>query len=177
MHFQLDKNANYVDVKVVPKIEYQFQAVAREDKGPIVGIDWNKSPLTDFKTSIHNKAPPPPPPVVEQTVMAAPTSSSIKSSVDKPALNSNVGAASPTSETSKTETNSVLPMSVEVLAIVVVIGVAVLLVFVGVAYRLFCAKTGPVDEESCADDDHEDHDEDDDSDHEEKERLDSTNSS
>jgi hypothetical protein len=42
-------------VKVVPKVDYQFQAVAREDKGPIVGIDWNKSPLTDFKTSMHNK--------------------------------------------------------------------------------------------------------------------------
>ena len=42
-------------MKVVPKVDYQFQAVAREDKGPIVGIDWNKSPLTDFKTSMHNK--------------------------------------------------------------------------------------------------------------------------
>lgn len=26
-------NHNYIDVKVTPKITYQFQAVAREDKG------------------------------------------------------------------------------------------------------------------------------------------------
>ena len=62
---QLDRNANTVDVKVVAKVDYQFQAVAREDKGPIAGIDWNKSALTDFKTSAHNKEvpriPDPPP--------------------------------------------------------------------------------------------------------------------
>jgi len=41
-------------MQVTPKAEYQFQAVAREDKGTIGGVDWNKSPLTDFKTSTHN---------------------------------------------------------------------------------------------------------------------------
>jgi hypothetical protein len=66
-------------------------------------------------------------------------------------------------------------MSIEVLAIVIVVGVAVLLVFVGVAYKLFCAKKDPVDEESCAGDDRDE--DDDDSDHEEKEHLDASNSS
>ena len=63
-------------------------------------------------------------------------------------------------------------MSIEVLAIIVVCGIAVLLIFVGVVYKLFCGKREPVDEESCAGDD--DHDEDDEA---EKEHLDSTNSS
>jgi nitrogen fixation-related uncharacterized protein len=64
-------------------------------------------------------------------------------------------------------------MSIEILAIIVVVGVAVLLIFVGVAYKLFCGKSGDdVDEESCGDD----HDDDDDE-HGERENLDSTNSS
>ena len=168
---------------MVPKLEYQFQAVAREDKGPIVGIDWNKSPLTDFKTSVYNKEISKNPPPVEQPVIPVPNTSSIQSSGDRdkaPTHNSASAAAVPTSETSiKDPSESILPMSIEVLAIVVVVGVAVLLVFVGVAYRLFCAKTGPVDEESCAGDDHDDeHDgDDDDSDREEREHLDTTNSS
>ena len=40
-----------IDIKVSPKVEYQFQAVAREDKGSVIGVDWNKSDITDFKTS------------------------------------------------------------------------------------------------------------------------------
>ena len=46
---------NYIDIKVVPKVPYQFQAVAREDKGLIRGINWNKSPIIEFRTSIHNQ--------------------------------------------------------------------------------------------------------------------------
>ena len=45
------KSANFVDIKVTPKIDYNFQAVAREDKGLIGGVDWNKSPTVQFKTS------------------------------------------------------------------------------------------------------------------------------
>ncbi len=32
-----------------------FQAVAREEKGAIGGVDWNKSPPAQFKTSIVQK--------------------------------------------------------------------------------------------------------------------------
>lgn len=45
------KDLDYVDIEVTPKIPYQFQAVAREDKGLVGGVDWNKSPTVDFKTS------------------------------------------------------------------------------------------------------------------------------
>jgi len=39
---------------------------------------------------------------------------------------------------------SALPLSIEVLAIIIVCGIAVLLIFVGVAYKLFCGKREPV---------------------------------
>ena len=50
-----------VDIVVIPKIYYDFQAVAREDKGVIGGVDWNKSPTVTFKTSSigGNSGPPP----------------------------------------------------------------------------------------------------------------------
>lgn len=49
---------SYMQVKVTPKVTYQFQAVAREDKGLVGGIDWNKSPIVNFKTSRVNEEVP-----------------------------------------------------------------------------------------------------------------------
>ena len=51
-------DVSYMQVKVTPKVTYQFQAVAREDKGLVGGIDWNKSPIVDFKTSRVNEEVP-----------------------------------------------------------------------------------------------------------------------
>jgi len=45
---------NHIDVEVIPKVPYQFQVVAREDKGPVLGVDYNKSELREFKTSSLN---------------------------------------------------------------------------------------------------------------------------
>ena len=53
----VDKDSNYADIDVVPKTYYQFQAVAREQKGLLGGVDYNKSPVVDFKTSV-NVSPP-----------------------------------------------------------------------------------------------------------------------
>ena len=55
---QLDKNANFVDIKVEPKVDFQFQVMARVDKGPNQGYDWNKSPLVDFRTLADNQESP-----------------------------------------------------------------------------------------------------------------------
>ena len=44
-----------INITVTPKIMYQFQVVAREDKGVIGGINWNKSPTVEFKTSSSNR--------------------------------------------------------------------------------------------------------------------------
>ena len=50
----ISKEANSVEIKVTPKVMYQFQVVAREDKGLIGGVDWNKSPTVDFQTATNN---------------------------------------------------------------------------------------------------------------------------
>ena len=42
---------NSSDVNVTPEIAYKFQAVAREDKGLIGGIIWNKSPIVEYMTT------------------------------------------------------------------------------------------------------------------------------
>jgi hypothetical protein len=156
-----------IKIQVVPKVDYQFQAVAREDKGPIVGIDWNKSPLTDFKTSVHNKEVN----KIPDPIITNPTDASLTSSEGGSSSQGIIPTAAVVeSHQEKEPTGSILPMSIEVLAIIIVCGVAVLLIFIGVVYKLFCGKRGDdIDEESCAEDD--EHDE------AEKERLDSTNSS
>ena len=42
-----------------PKVDFQFQVMARVNKGPNQGYDeWNKSPLVDFRTSADNKEIP-----------------------------------------------------------------------------------------------------------------------
>lgn len=51
----MEPDSNSIDITVTPKIMYQFQAVAREDKGVIGGIDWNKAPTVEFKTSSSNR--------------------------------------------------------------------------------------------------------------------------
>ena len=49
----------YATIKVIPRVEYTFQVIAREDKG-IRGIDYNKSKLSTFKTSRFNSNNQPP---------------------------------------------------------------------------------------------------------------------
>ncbi len=45
----------HVEVQVDPKVEYRFQAVAREEKGIVGGVDWNKSKPRAFTTSTNNR--------------------------------------------------------------------------------------------------------------------------
>ena len=47
-----------VEVAVAAAETYMFQAVAREDKGLVGGVDWNKSPTVAFATSLPTEAPP-----------------------------------------------------------------------------------------------------------------------
>lgn len=37
---------------LTPRVSYTFQLVAREDKGLLLGVDWNRSPLVRFTTSV-----------------------------------------------------------------------------------------------------------------------------
>lgn len=160
----LDVNANSVVVKVIPKVDYQFQAVAREDKGVIGGIDWNKSPLTDFRTSVHNKEVP-----LKQEPAPTAATSTKSAAANPPNSNSPSQGTSqltvPTAVSEVQPKESALPLSIEMLAVVVVCAVGVLLIFIGVVYKFFCNKSSEeVDEESYAEE------------NEEKEHLDSTDS-
>ena len=42
---------SFLDIKVQPKVGYLFQVIAREDKGMILGVDYNKSKTTKWRTS------------------------------------------------------------------------------------------------------------------------------
>ena len=50
----ISKQVFYATIKVIPRVEYTFQVIARENKGSFLGIDYNKSKLTTFKTSRLN---------------------------------------------------------------------------------------------------------------------------
>ena len=47
----VEASENSVNITVKAGVQYHFQAVAREDKGVIGGVDWNKSPPSHFTTS------------------------------------------------------------------------------------------------------------------------------
>ena len=44
----LELDTFQVEIKVTPKVLYQFQVIAREDKGAL-GVDYNKSPRVQFR--------------------------------------------------------------------------------------------------------------------------------
>ena len=47
---KVDNMINFTDIEVAPRVLYMFQAIAREDKGVIGGVAYNKSPPREFKT-------------------------------------------------------------------------------------------------------------------------------
>ena len=53
---KVDNLVNFTDIEVTPKVPYMFQAIAREDKGAVGGVEYNKSPAVLFKTSSDEAA-------------------------------------------------------------------------------------------------------------------------
>lgn len=152
----LPNDSNEVVIGVVPKVDYTFQAIAREDKGAIIGVDYNKSPQTDFKTSVYN-AEVKPSPQVPHEVPEAPAGRQPENVW--PQDETNKQQILPKSE----EEGILLGLSLELLAIIVVCSVVLLLIVVGLIYKLACSKKT---------DDEDDYDEDDDDDNDgEKEKL------
>ena len=49
-----DANADFQDIRVKPNTSYTIQAIARENKGMILGIDYNKSPIVKFTSGRTN---------------------------------------------------------------------------------------------------------------------------
>ena len=41
-------------IRVTPKVKYVFEVIAREDKGAIAGVDYNRAENVEFSTSTRN---------------------------------------------------------------------------------------------------------------------------
>ncbi len=110
------KGKYQVDIEVAPKRAYMFQAVAREEKGVVGGVDWNKSKSAQFKTS-----------------------SSPSGSADGDGDDEDDYSSGPDVSTEEGVKRRVLGLSVELFVVVVVVALLLVLVFVGCLYRLACS--------------------------------------
>lgn len=45
----LPTTAFHADIAVTPGVVYVFQVIAREDKGVVLGVDYNRSPKAMFR--------------------------------------------------------------------------------------------------------------------------------
>jgi len=133
-----------IDIEVTPRVLYRFQAVAREDKGAILGIDWNRSPERDFKTSQHNKE-------------VEPTSSAATEDDDNYQLNAADKDIITPNVVENQDQNPIFTLTVWKIGIIVVCGVVFLLIIVGVVYKFACSKKS---EDSDIEEDDEDEDDD-----------------
>merc|ERR1719189_1504065 len=167
------------EITVIPKLQYEFQVIAREDKGSFAGIEYNKSEKTKYKTSMYNKKASPTPKAKVKATVEAP----YQSSDPDPAKPSSISKAADESSkslevTDQKEDQASVPnnkiinlagLSIELLAIIGVCGIVVILISAGICYKCFCnKKREDIDD---MDDDDDEYDEDDE-DHFEKERLD-----
>ena len=103
----VDKDANYMNVDVLPRIYHEFQVIAREDKGLVLGVDYNKSKAVKYKTSTANKNKP----------------------IDPNERQDNKPPSTDTETNgNEDEDNTGLGLSIEMLVIVIVLGVILLLI-------------------------------------------------
>jgi len=150
-----------IDIEIIPKVDYVYQVIAREDKGSIAGIDYNKSEYKEFKTSAYNSEVKPSPKV------PTPVSSPVAPEYSLDDLPTDSSQNEPEKEGAVGKENAAILMaglSIELLAIIVVCSIVLLLILVGLIYKLACAKK--------SEDIEDDEDDDDDEDDFEKERLD-----
>ena len=159
----IDKQQYTTDLIITPKVNYVFQVIAREDKGGLLGIDYNKSDQKEFKTSAYNSNVKPTTPKPAREPAVAPKATGTD--------NGNiVGPASDLQDEVVREENGgklLAGFNIELIAIIIVCSIVLLLILVGLVYKLTCAKkTEDIDD----DDDEDEHD--DDGDDFEKERLD-----
>ena len=162
----VSKEVNSIDIKVTPKVEYQFQVVAREDKGIVGGIDYNYSPTIDFKTSAYNPEVKDPPEVVNvggggsgldtsSSSGSQPRETGRSQSELKPSSDPRTVQRRPEDKGSGLEE---VNLSIELIAIIVVCSVVFLLIVVGIVYKLACAQKSQDDMEDDDDDDDDDED-------------------
>jgi len=125
----VSSDVNFVEVVVSPKVPYNFQAVAREDKGPIRGVDWNKSPIVKFRTSRLNEQVEDEPPPAPETDLVTHPPYPLPSSTPSPLQERGQKGV------------VIANITVEVLAIILVCGFIVILLFIGLIYKCFRRKS------------------------------------
>lgn len=136
--------------------------IAREDKGGLLGIDYNKSDQREFKTSAYNSNVKPTTPKPAREPAVAPKATGTD--------NGNIESPDSRQDLHQKKENGgklLAGFNIELIAIIIVCSIVLLLILVGLVYKLTCAKkTEDIDD----DDDEDEHD--DDGDDFEKERLD-----
>jgi hypothetical protein len=116
---------SFLDIEVSPKVGYLYQVIAREDKGMILGVDYNKSKTTKWRTSPNHKE--------------------LKPGSIKPFEEFNDGdevyhAGNDPVLTDQEVRNALAPLTIETLVIVIVAGLLFLLIVIGIMYKLCCRK-------------------------------------
>ena len=144
----ISNEADSVRIELTPKVKYVFQAVAREDKGLVGGVDWNKSPTVEFRTTSK-----------------AYSNLSVKNYEER--VNRGGGGISSTEstpvdsvseESSKFEGKKVLGFKIEFFIGIVVGALLFILAAVGICYK--CAKRGKKKKFDLEDQDEDDDEED-----------------
>ena len=136
-------------IKVTPKVKYVFEVIAREDKGAIAGVDYNRAENVEFKTSMKNVEV-----TIEDDLPIIPTkitnpvqdSSSVSENTEEP------------SKESKSSTSiGGLPFNIEIICIIAVCGVVAILIAIGIVYKLTCNKKSSADLEMSLDENNDTH--------------------
>ena len=151
----VSNEADFVDIEVTPRLPYEFQAVAREDKGMIGGVDWYKSPVVRFATSKsrnsnHIVDEMPEKPLDERDGLVKPEW-----------VVENSRRATTTEKETTTSSTLILGFRLEIFIGIVVLCLVFLFVLIGIVYTVCKKKTKHKDLEEQDDEDY-DNDEDDD---------------
>jgi len=143
-------------IKVTPKVKYVFEVIAREDKGAIAGVDYNRAENVEFKTSMKNVEV-----TIEDDLPIIPTK--ITNPVqDSSSVSVSENTEQPSKESKSSTSIGGLPFNIEIICIIAVCGVVAILIAIGIVYKLTCNKKSSADLEEYDDEDDEDDEEDDD---------------
>ena len=125
---------SYEDIEISPKVIYLYQVIAREDKGMILGVDYNKAKPVEFRTSPNNEE-----------------ISSDNSNVPGGIINNNNHGRSQSTYNPKINDKAinVMGLTIETLVIMIVVGLILVLVIIGLVYKFACGgkKSSKYDEE------------------------------
>jgi len=114
---------SYEDIEISPKVIYLYQVIAREDKGMILGVDYNKAKPVEFRTSSFNKE-----------------ISSDDSNIPGGIINTNNhGRSQPTYNPKiNDKAINVMGLTIETLVIIIVVGLILISVIIWLAYKFAC---------------------------------------